>query len=109
MMETRGSSSMAAPFESCPQPDYLTSCWTNMPGPAVHQLLSLVEEVAPAICGLDPVLDRMRQRHLANLPRKASFLCRPVAERTSKPVCGHRLAHPTQRHQEGHVGKWLFG
>src|SRR6266478_7365680 len=78
------------------------------PRPGLHQLTTLLEQVAAAVCGLDLALDRVREGHLDYLTRKIRALGRPVPEGRTEPVCGEVIpSHPLEHRQHRHVRKGL--
>src|ERR1700736_5568548 len=67
------------------------------PRPRIHDLASLLEQIAAAVRGLDLVADRVRQRHLGDLVREVRALCGPIAEARPEPVRGELTPlHPLQ-------------
>ena len=66
--------------------------------PGVHELMTLVEQIASPISRLGLVSDRMGKRHLADIARKARLLGRPVAKGRSKTMTGDFQIHATKCH-----------
>src|SRR5271167_4022449 len=70
------------------------------PRPCLHDLASLLEQIAAAVRGLDLVADRVRQRHLGNLVREICALRHPIPKTRSETVRGELTsAHPLEQRQ----------
>src|SRR5438045_2882702 len=55
-------------------------------GPFLHQRTSLVQQIAPPVCGFDFTLDGMRQSLLDHFVGEIAAFRRPVSERRSKSM-----------------------
>src|SRR5215213_7614420 len=56
--------------------------------PFLHKLPSFLEKITTAVCGLDPIGDRMCERHFDDMVGVGCYLCGPIAERRAEAVHG---------------------
>jgi hypothetical protein len=76
--------------------------------PRLHQLPTLLEQVAPAVRGFDLVTDGVRQRHFRHLTGEVRLLGGPVPEGGPEAVGGQIISlHALQQLQDRHIGQRL--
>ena len=76
-----------------------------IPCPVTHEATALLEQVAPAVSGLNLVADNMRERGLDDVVLIIGRLGSPVAEGRSEAVRDKARPHATHELEHGHVGE----